>query len=87
LKPHDTTLNLASTGPKRPATTGMDKSGTSLIARTLRGEASSGKPSLARGFRIGSWTVTMPLSFQADTELLEYMCPENEKDFDRLVGK
>ena len=33
------------------------------------------------------WTVTMPLNFQADTELLEYMCPENEKDFDRLVGK
>lgn len=57
MKPQGTTLNLASSGPKRSATTGMDKSGTSLIARTLRGEASSGKPSLARGFRIGSWTV------------------------------
>jgi len=33
------------------------------------------------------WTVTMPFNFQADTELLEYMCTENEKDFDRLVGK
>jgi hypothetical protein len=29
----------------------------------------------------------MPFNFQADTELLEYMCTENEKDFDRLVGK
>jgi hypothetical protein len=29
----------------------------------------------------------MPFNFQADTEMLEYMCPENEKDFDRLVGK
>ena len=33
------------------------------------------------------WTMTMPFNFQADTELLEYMCPENEMDFDRLVGK
>jgi hypothetical protein len=33
------------------------------------------------------WTVTLPLIFQPDTELLEYMCPENEKDYDRLVGK
>jgi TolB-like protein/DNA-binding winged helix-turn-helix (wHTH) protein len=35
----------------------MDKSGISLIARTLRGAASSGGPSLVRGFRIGPWTV------------------------------
>jgi TolB-like protein/DNA-binding winged helix-turn-helix (wHTH) protein len=34
----------------------MDKSGTSLIARALRGERSSGQPSLARGFRLGAWT-------------------------------
>ncbi len=36
---------------------GMDKSGTSHIARALRGEGSSGKPSLARGFRLGKWQV------------------------------
>jgi TolB-like protein/DNA-binding winged helix-turn-helix (wHTH) protein len=35
----------------------MDKSGTSLIARALRGDGSSGKPSLARGFRLGTWVV------------------------------
>jgi TolB-like protein/DNA-binding winged helix-turn-helix (wHTH) protein len=35
----------------------MDKSGTSLIARALRSEGSSGKPTLARGFRLGKWTV------------------------------
>ena len=35
----------------------MDKSGTSHIARALQGEASSGKPSLARGFRLGTWVV------------------------------
>jgi hypothetical protein len=28
------------------------------------------------------WTVTQPLAFQADTELLEYMCNENNKYFD-----
>jgi hypothetical protein len=33
------------------------------------------------------WDVTLPLIFQPDTEMLEYMCPENEKDYDRLVGK
>ena len=33
------------------------------------------------------WTVTMPLLLQADGELIEYMCPENEKDYDRLQGK
>ena len=33
------------------------------------------------------WTVTLSFNFQADTELLEYMGTENEKDFDRLVGK
>jgi len=33
------------------------------------------------------WTVTLPLALQPDTELLEYICPENEKDYDRLVGK
>lgn len=35
----------------------MDKSGTSHIARALRGDGSPGKPSLARGFRLGPWTV------------------------------
>ena len=33
------------------------------------------------------WTVTMPLVLQADAEILEYICPENEKDYDRLVGQ
>jgi hypothetical protein len=33
------------------------------------------------------WNVTLPLVFQPDTEMLEYICPENEKDFERLVGK
>ncbi len=33
------------------------------------------------------WTVTLPLVLQPDTEMLEYICPENEKDFNRLVGK
>jgi hypothetical protein len=28
------------------------------------------------------WTVTQPLAFQADTELLEYMCNENNKYFE-----
>ena len=36
---------------------GMDKSGISHIARVLRGEGSSGQPSLARGFRLGQWLV------------------------------
>jgi hypothetical protein len=33
------------------------------------------------------WNVTLPLILQPDTELLEYICPENEKDYQRLVGK
>jgi hypothetical protein len=33
------------------------------------------------------WTVTLPLVLQPDTELLEYICPENEKDLQHLVGK
>jgi hypothetical protein len=33
------------------------------------------------------WTVTLPLVLQPDTELLEYICSENEKDVDHLVGK
>jgi hypothetical protein len=32
-------------------------------------------------------TVTLPLLDQADTELLEYMCNENNKDIEHLVGK
>lgn len=35
----------------------MDKSGISHIARVLRGEGSTGKPSLARGFRLGAWRI------------------------------
>ena len=33
------------------------------------------------------WTVTLPLVLQPDTEMLEYICPENEKDYDRLQGR
>ena len=33
------------------------------------------------------WNVTLPLVLQPDTEMLEYICPENEKDYQRLVGK
>jgi hypothetical protein len=33
------------------------------------------------------WMVTLPLLLQPDTELLEYICPENEKDVQHLVGK
>jgi hypothetical protein len=33
------------------------------------------------------WNVTLPLALQPDTELLEYICVENEKDYARLVGK
>ena len=33
------------------------------------------------------WTVTLPLVLQPDAEILEYICPENERDFDHLVGK
>ena len=35
----------------------MDKNGTSHIARSLRSESTSGQPSLARGFHLGSWRV------------------------------
>jgi hypothetical protein len=31
--------------------------------------------------------VTLPLLYQADSELLEYMCNENNKDIEHLVGK
>jgi len=33
------------------------------------------------------WTITLPLTLQADTELLEYMCNENNRDIEHLVGK
>jgi hypothetical protein len=33
------------------------------------------------------WTVTEPLKLLADTELLEYVCNENNKDLQHLVGK
>jgi hypothetical protein len=33
------------------------------------------------------WSVTLPLTYQADTELLEYMCTENNRDVEHLVGK
>ena len=33
------------------------------------------------------WDVTLPLIFQPDTEMIEYMCNENEKDLEHLVGK
>jgi len=33
------------------------------------------------------WTMTLPLSFVPDTELLEYICQENNKDIEHLVGK
>jgi hypothetical protein len=33
------------------------------------------------------WNVTLPLALQPDTEMLEYICVENEKDYARLVGK
>jgi len=33
------------------------------------------------------WMVTLPLLYQADSELLEYMCNENNKDIEHLVGK
>lgn len=34
-----------------------------------------------------SWTVTEPFRLLADTELLEYVCNENNKDLQHLVGK
>jgi hypothetical protein len=33
------------------------------------------------------WSVTLPLTYQPDTELLEYVCVENNKDLEHLVGK
>jgi hypothetical protein len=33
------------------------------------------------------WTVTTPLTLQPDGELLEYVCGENNKDIEHLVGK
>lgn len=33
------------------------------------------------------WTVNLPLKLMADTELLEYVCGENNKDLQHLVGK
>jgi hypothetical protein len=33
-----------------------------------------------------AWTVNLQLTL-ADTELIEYVCDENEKDFEHLVGK
>jgi len=33
------------------------------------------------------WTITLPLTYMADTELLEYMCTENNRDLEHLVGK
>ena len=33
------------------------------------------------------WTITAEFALQADTELLEFICEENEKDAHRMVGK
>ncbi len=33
------------------------------------------------------WNVTIPLRLLPDTELLEYICTENNKDLEHLVGK
>jgi hypothetical protein len=33
------------------------------------------------------WSVNLPLLLFADTELLEYVCNENEKDLKHMVGK
>lgn len=33
------------------------------------------------------WTVDLKVEFVADTEMLEYVCNENEKDYAHLVGK
>jgi hypothetical protein len=33
------------------------------------------------------WNVTLPVTLQPDTELLEYVCNENNKDLEHLVGK
>ena len=34
-----------------------------------------------------SWTVPVKVDFVADTEMLEYVCNENEKSYARMVGK
>ena len=33
------------------------------------------------------WTVTLPLTLMPDTEIIEYMCTENNRDVEHLVGK
>jgi hypothetical protein len=33
------------------------------------------------------WTVTIPLVLAADDEILEYICSENNRDVEHLVGK
>ena len=33
------------------------------------------------------WTVVVPLTLEPDTDLLEYVCVENNKDLEHLVGK
>ena len=33
------------------------------------------------------WTVTLPVAYQADTDLIENVCLENEKDRPKLVGR
>jgi hypothetical protein len=33
------------------------------------------------------WRVTLPLTLLLDTELIEYMCNENNRDLEHLVGK
>ena len=33
------------------------------------------------------WTVTIPMELMPDTEILEYVCAENEKDGSHMVGK
>ena len=37
--------------------------------------------------RFRPWTVTFLMQLLADTELLEYVCNENEKDLKHLLGK
>jgi hypothetical protein len=33
------------------------------------------------------WTVNLEFTAQPDTDLIEYVCTENEKDLKHLVGK
>ena len=33
------------------------------------------------------WTVKLPLKLLPDSEMIEYMCNENNKDLEHLVGK